>query len=242
MLQQLTPRVYQLDFSQEQDRPVLGYIRGDRFSLMVDAGNSPEHVQAYLAAVEESGFCQPDFVALTHSHWDHCFGLASLPMPSIACVQTRQSLEMVSRLQWTPDALAENVRKGIVPPLCAPRIQLHFPDPESIRVALPTMVFSESMTLDLGNCTCELRHVTSAHARDTVIVWVKEEQMVFLGDAVYQELVGNVWVERPEKLRKLIQELEPLDFQLAQPAHQKAMTKTDLLAWFRRRLERAVQS
>ena len=90
MLQQLTPRVYQLDFSQEQDRPVLGYIRGDRFSLMVDAGNSPEHVQAYLAAVEESGFCQPDFVALTHSHWDHCFGLASLPMPSIACVQTRR--------------------------------------------------------------------------------------------------------------------------------------------------------
>ena len=88
MLQQLTPRVYQLDFSQEQDRPVLGYIRGDRFSLMVDAGNSPEHVQAYLAALEESGFCQPDFVALTHSHWDHCFGLASLPMPSIACVQT----------------------------------------------------------------------------------------------------------------------------------------------------------
>ena len=141
-----------------------------------------------------------------------------------------------------PDALAENVRKGIVPQLCAPRIQLHFPDPESIRVALPTMVFSESMTLDLGNCTCELRHVTSAHARDTVIVWVKEEQMVFLGDAVYQELVGNVWVERPEKLRKLIQELEPLDFQLAQPAHQKAMTKTDLLAWFRRRLERTVQS
>ena len=181
MLQQLTPRVYQLDFSQEQDRPVLGYIRGDRFSLMVDAGNSPEHVQAYLAAVEESGFCQPDFVALTHSHWDHCFGLASLPMPSIACVQTRQSLEMVSRLQWTPDALAENVRKGIVPQLCAPRIQLHFPDPESIRVALPTMVFSESMTLDLGNCTCELRHVTSAHARDTVIVWVKEEQMGISG-------------------------------------------------------------
>ena len=242
MLQQLTPRVYQLDFSQAQDRPVLGYIRGDRFSLMVDAGNSPEHVQAYLAAVEESGFRQPDFVALTHSHWDHCFGLASLPMPSIACVQTRQSLEMVSRLQWTPDALAENVRKGIVPQLCAPRIQLHFPDPESIRVALPTMVFSESMTLDLGNCTCELRHVTSAHARDTVIVWVKEEQMVFLGDAGYQELVGDVWVERPEKLRKLIQELEPLDFQLAQPAHQKAMTKTDLLAWFRRRLERTVQS
>ena len=30
-LEQLTPRVYQLPFSQENDRPALGYIRGDRF-------------------------------------------------------------------------------------------------------------------------------------------------------------------------------------------------------------------
>ena len=117
-LEQLTPRVYQLPFSQENDRPALGYIRGDRFSLMVDAGNSPEHVRDYQKAVENAGFPQPDFTVLTHSHWDHCFGLSALSIPSIACVQTRQSLEMVSRLRWTPDALAENVRKGIVPQLC----------------------------------------------------------------------------------------------------------------------------
>ena len=104
-LEQLTPRVYQLPFSQENDRPALGYIRGDRFSLMVDAGNSPEHVRDYQKAVENAGFPQPDFTVLTHSHWDHCFGLSALSIPSIACVQTRQSLEMVSRLRWTPDAL-----------------------------------------------------------------------------------------------------------------------------------------
>lgn len=209
---------------------------------MVDAGNSPEHVRDYQKAVENAGFPQPDFTVLTHSHWDHCFGLSALSIPSIACVQTRQSLEMVSRLRWTPDALAENVRKGIVPQLCVPRIQAHFPEPEQIRVALPTVIFSEQMTLDLGNCTCVLQHVTSAHARDTVIVWVQEEQMVFLGDAVYQELVVDTWHERPAKLRQLIRELEPLEFQLAQPAHQKAMSKTELLAWFQRRLHRAEQA
>ena len=123
-----------------------------------------------------------------------------------------------------------------------PRIQAHFPEPEQIRVALPTVIFSEQMTLDLGNCTCVLQHVTSAHARDTVIVWVQEEQMVFLGDAVYQELVVDTWLERPAKLRQLIRELETLEFQLAQPAHQKAMSKTELLAWFQRRLHRAEQA
>ena len=238
-LEQLSPRVYQLPFSQENDRPALGYIRGDRFSLMVDAGNSPEHVRDYQKAVENAGFPQPDFTVLTHSHWDHCFGLSALSIPSIACVQTRQSLEMVSRLRWTPDALAENVRKGIVPQLCVPRIQAHFPEPEQIRVVLPTVIFSEQMTLDLGNCTCVLQHVTSAHARDTVIVWVQEEQMVFLGDAVYQELRNEIWTEHPDKLRALVQELEPLDFSVCLPGHQPPMNKQDLLDWFARRIQKA---
>ena len=238
-LEQLTPRVYQLPFSKEQDQPSLGYIRGDRFSLMVDAGNTPMHVQQFQAAVQAAGFPLPNFAVLTHSHWDHCFGMQALQIPTIACVQTRNSLEMVSRLQWTPDALEENAQRGIVPRLCVPRIRAHFPNPEQIHVLLPTLTFAEQMTLDLGNCTCVLQHVTSPHARDTVIVWVKEEEMVFLGDAVYQELVGEVWVERPEQLFKLIQELEPLAFQLCQPAHQNAMTKTALLEWLQRRLDRA---
>lgn len=238
-LEQLTPRVYHLRFSQKEDRPSLGYIRGDRFSLMVDAGNSPQQVALFRAAVQAAGFRQPDLVALTHSHWDHCFGLCSLDIPSIACVQTRQSLEMFSRLQWTPDALEENAQKGIIPQACVSRIRLHYPQLEKIRVVLPTMVYSEEMTLDLGNCTCVLKRVTSPHARDTAIVWVKEEQMVFLGDAVYQELVGDTWVERPRKLRLLMEQLERLDFQLCQPAHQRALTKSDLIAWFQRRLRKS---
>lgn len=240
MLEQLTPRIYHLRFSQTKDRPSLGYIRGDRFSLMVDAGNTPEHVQEYQAAVSAAGFPPPNFVVLTHSHWDHCFGLSALKIPSIACVQTRKSLEMVAALQWTPEAMEKNASRGIVPRLCVPRIQAHFPNPDTIRVVLPTMIFSESMTLDLGNCTCILKHVTSPHSPDTVIVFVKEEHMVFLGDAVYQELVGNDWVEHPEKLRTLSQELEPLDFILCQPAHQRALTKQELLQWFERRIQKAI--
>ena len=54
--------------------------------------------------------------------------------------------------------------------------------------------------------------------------------------------MGDTWTERPEKLRQLIRELEPLEFQLAQPAHQKAMSKTELLTWFQRRLKRAEQA
>ena len=118
-------------------------------------------------------------------------------------------------------------------------IQEHFPDPASIRIVLPTVVFSGAMTLDLGNCTCRIQHVTSPHARDTTIVFVPEEHMVFLGDAVYQELRNEVWTEHPDKLRSLVQELEPLDFSVCLPGHQPPMNKQDLLDWFARRIQKA---
>ena len=63
--------------------------------------------------------------------------------------------------------------------------------------------------------------------------------MVFLGDCIYQQLIDNVWKEDPVKLKQLIQELEPLDFILAQPAHQGAMSKEELLNWLNRRLQKA---
>ena len=78
MLEQLTPRVFYLPFSKTEGSPSLGYIRGDRFSLMVDAGTCPAHVGEYQNAVTAAGFRPPDFVALTHSHWDPCFKHGSL--------------------------------------------------------------------------------------------------------------------------------------------------------------------
>lgn len=242
MLQQLTPRVYQLPFSKELDRPVLGYVRGERFSLMIDGGNSPAHVQAYEAAVQAAGLPLPQLAVLTHCHWDHCFGMSALSIPAIACAQTQQSLKIVSALKWTPEEMEKNIQRGILPAPCAPRIQLHFPEPSQIRVMLPTIVFSHRLTLDLGGCTCQLMHVPSPHSRDTVIVYIPEERMVFLGDAVYQELKGDVWTEHPEQLEGLIRVLEPLDFVFGQPAHQKAMTKEALLSWFWRRIRQTKES
>ena len=40
MLKKISECIYYLPPDSETDRPVLGYIRGDRYSLMVDAGNS----------------------------------------------------------------------------------------------------------------------------------------------------------------------------------------------------------
>ena len=48
---------------------MLGYIRGERYSLAVDAGNSRRHVEKFYAALDAAELRRPDFTVLTHWHW-----------------------------------------------------------------------------------------------------------------------------------------------------------------------------
>ena len=74
-LRQLTERVFYLPHEEPADRPVLGYIRGERYSLAVDAGNSRRHVEKFYAALDAAELRRPDFTVLTHWHvWPSCGG------------------------------------------------------------------------------------------------------------------------------------------------------------------------
>jgi hypothetical protein len=46
-LKKLSDRIYYLPNEEETDRPVLGYINGDKYSLAVDVGNSSKHVEKF---------------------------------------------------------------------------------------------------------------------------------------------------------------------------------------------------
>ena len=46
-LVKLTPHIYYSEPERETDRPVLGYIAGNKRAVMVDAGNSRAHYEAY---------------------------------------------------------------------------------------------------------------------------------------------------------------------------------------------------
>ena len=76
-LNKLTNRIYFLEHDPEVDRPVLAYIKGDKFSLAIDAGYSASHVQDFYREIEAEQFNKPDFTVITHWHYDHTFGTVS---------------------------------------------------------------------------------------------------------------------------------------------------------------------
>ena len=58
-LNRLTERIWIFPFEEDRDRPNLSYIRGDRWSIAVDAGHSAAHTAAFYRALEDAGLPLP---------------------------------------------------------------------------------------------------------------------------------------------------------------------------------------
>ena len=59
----ITDRISYLPGEQRTDRPLLYYIRGDRYSVAVDAGNSRAHVELFYSALTAAGLLSAAFFA-----------------------------------------------------------------------------------------------------------------------------------------------------------------------------------
>ena len=74
-LKKLSEHIWYTPFESERDRPNLGYVKGDNWSLAIDAGHSEAHVKEFYALLEKEGLPLPSLTVLTHWHWDHTFGM-----------------------------------------------------------------------------------------------------------------------------------------------------------------------
>ena len=92
-LERLSERVWVFPYEERRDRPNLCYIKGDNWSIAVDAGHSADHVMEFYKAIEEEGFPLPKLTVLTHWHWDHTFGMHAVSSLTLANVKTNRHLE-----------------------------------------------------------------------------------------------------------------------------------------------------
>lgn len=222
MLRKLTDVIYYLPSDESTDRPSIGYVRGRKYSLMVDAGASPIHVQLFLSELEQNGLKRPDFVLLTHWHWDHVFGLAALKesnVLSIACKMTNDRLVRMRTWEWTPEAILERLSSGEDVEFCVEMMEKEYPGFRNIQIATAEVTFEDRLVLDLGGITCELLRVGGPHTEDSVICFVQEEKVLFLGDASGEDLLCVPAREYRRKLDDLLHRLEPLPFELVVPGH-----------------------
>lgn len=229
-IHQLTKRVWYSDPVQAGDRPVLGIAAGESASLLIDGGNSPAHAGELLSA----GLPIPPLtaIALTHWHWDHCFGAVSTGLPVIACQETERKLRWMRSLTWTDDAIAARVAEGTEMEFCRQNIAIEWPgDDRKIQVPTASRIYAEGMTLDLGGLTARLLPVESDHAPDCRVVHLVEERVVFLGDCLYLNMDREPWYRSVTKTRLLLAALLALDADWYVPAHHALYDRDGFRRW-----------
>jgi glyoxylase-like metal-dependent hydrolase (beta-lactamase superfamily II) len=154
----------------------VGLVVGGERALVVDT-RGDERQGAELAAAVRAVTALPIVVAITHAHFDHCFGTgAFLPCPVHAHPRCRTVLAATAdaqRAEWTAryrargdDATADALAATRPPP----------PD----RAVDPLTV------LDLGGRRVALRHLGRGHTDHDVVAHVPDASVVLAGDLVEQ--------------------------------------------------------
>ena len=174
-LERVTDRIWIYPMEERRDRPVLGYVRGDNYSLAVDAGHSDAHVAEFYEAIEKEGLPLPKLTVLTHWHWDHTFGMHCINGLSIANGLTNKHLREIR----------EKVEKYGVHEFLDlhESIRYEYADNRPVKIVTSDIEFSGEAIIDIGGCKVRAFQVPSPHTDDSTLVEVVDEKVLFIGDA-----------------------------------------------------------
>ena len=201
-LKKLSEHIWYMTYEEKRDRPNLGYVKGDNWSLAIDAGHSDTHVNEFYALLEKEGLPLPDLTVLTHWHWDHTFAMHAVHGLCLANKRTNEYL-----VEWKNKIEKEGPSEFLS---ITESIREEYAGNKEVIVVPSDMVFEGEMTLDLGGCTVKIMQSPSPHTDDATLVYVCDDKVLFLGDSACSEYPDGPKDEvRSKKLADKIREIGP---------------------------------
>jgi glyoxylase-like metal-dependent hydrolase (beta-lactamase superfamily II) len=232
MLTQITPNIYISDFDSNNDRPRLGYIKGSKFNIMIDAGNSPAHFKSFIIDCNSLDLKEPDFILLTHWHWDHVFGLTGTSIPAICSSLTQDKLVEMSQWKWDDLSMKRRLETNEDIEFCDINMRIEYANPLDIKIRKADIFFDTDLTIDLGDRTCIIKKIDNDHALDSSVIYIPEEKVLFLGDIISPDYHHGDAHYTKLKYDNLITELFKFDFELAVHGHTEVFTRETLRLFF----------
>ena len=229
-LQRASEHVWWFTPDERTDRPALAVVAGATSSALLEVGASVAHTSSFLRAIEPLGLPPLRAAVLTHWHWDHAFGGAALDVPIISHRSTAAELAHQAALDWSDTALDARVEAGEEIAFCRDMIRMEIPDRTDLEIVLPQIVFDDHLELDLGAVHVVIDHVGGDHAADSCVFHVVEDDLVVLGDCLYQRLYAAEPFLTAASVRSLTSRIGAYGARLAIEGHDDTLLDAELLA------------
>ncbi|MDO4784210.1 MAG: MBL fold metallo-hydrolase [Propionibacteriaceae bacterium] len=138
----------------------IGLVVGDDHVLMIDAGSHPEQGRRLAESAAGLAGRPVDRLVITHWHWDHWFGAKGVGAEVVV------GHERLAQWREHPGVRAGAPQYGVAPADILP----------------PTEPMSLARAFDLGGVRAEVLHLGAAHTDTDLMVFVPEEDVIFVGD------------------------------------------------------------
>ncbi|MEU7059805.1 MBL fold metallo-hydrolase [Streptomyces sp. NPDC046197] len=143
-----------------------GVVVGEGLTVVVDTAATESRARRLRAEVERVAPQGADYVVNTHFHGDHTFGNGQFVPRAVVVAHE--------------GTRADSAEAGL-------GLRQLWPDVEwgETPLVLPTLTFTDSLTLRAGDLRVELLHVGPAHTANDVVAWIPERSVLFTGDVVW---------------------------------------------------------
>ncbi|GEL20641.1 MBL fold metallo-hydrolase [Pseudonocardia asaccharolytica] len=194
-----------------------GLVLGTERALVIDT-RGDERQGAELAAAVRTVTTLPIVVAITHTHFDHCFGTAAfLPCPVHAhpgCVAALRATADAQRAAWVAryrlrDAGTAEALAATVP-------------------VVPDGSVDPAAVVDLGGRSVELRHLGRGHTDHDIVAHVRDAGVVFAGDLAEQGAPPDFGDAFPQDWPATLTALLGLGPRIVVPGHGEPMTPAEV--------------
>ncbi|MGE6489120.1 MBL fold metallo-hydrolase [Paenisporosarcina sp. NPDC076898] len=232
MLNKLSDAIYYLSNQDDRERPTLGLVYGDQYSLIIDSGNSTQHAKDFLLEIEKLNVPPVKYLVITHAHWDHFLGMNEF---GATVIVNRESNELIN--EWTSysyddSSLQKYVNNNQMSAMCMKIIQDDMPNRDSFKLHSPDIIFENTLTIDLGNKVCILEKIKSTHTDDSTIIYIPDEKVIFLGDCAYGTTTDSLFHFKQSLLLPMIEDIQKFDAEMFLLGHESICDSNEMnLYW-----------
>lgn len=220
MLKKISENIYYLSNQDDRERPTLGLVCGDHYSLIIDSGNSSQHAKDFLLEVKKLDVPPIKYVVITHAHWDHFLGMNEFNVTVIVNSQTNEILKDWKSYSYDDSSLQKYVNNNQMSTMCMKIIQTDMSNRDNFKLNSPDIIFEKTLTIDLGNKVCILEMIKSTHTDDSTIIYIPDEKVIFIGDSAYGTTTGSLFHYKKSLLLPMIKDIQKYDSELFLLGHE----------------------